>query len=151
MTERLWLSQFGRSEARKAFQANWRQMEVVRVKTDDTIWRRGIRRNAVLENVLRLGWLLGKHGGWEGGSQPFWHQGPISGEDNVSTDWGGGWFQNDSSALYFCALYFYYYYINSTSDHQALDPRGWGPLPVILNPTCLLWPGIPPSEQYFIR
>jgi len=73
------------------------------------------------------------------------------GEDNVSTDWGGGWFQNDSSALYFCALYFYYYYINSTSDHQALDPRGWGPLPVILNPTCLLWPGIPPSEQYFIR
>ena len=24
------------------------------------------------------------------------------------------------------SLYFYYYYINSTSDHQALDPRGWG-------------------------
>ena len=23
-----------------------------------------------------------------------------------------------------CVLYFYYYYINSTSDHQALDPRG---------------------------
>ena len=28
----------------------------------------------------------------------------------------------------YCALYFYYYYISSTSDHQALDPRGWGPL-----------------------
>ena len=26
------------------------------------------------------------------------------------------------------ALYFYVYYISSTSDHQALDPRGWGPL-----------------------
>ena len=27
-----------------------------------------------------------------------------------------------------CALYFYYGYSSSTSDHQALDPRGWGPL-----------------------
>ena len=26
------------------------------------------------------------------------------------------------------ALYFYYYHISSTSDHQALDPGGWGPL-----------------------
>ena len=25
-----------------------------------------------------------------------------------------------------CVLYFYYYYIRSTSDNQALDPRGWG-------------------------
>ena len=24
-------------------------------------------------------------------------------------------------------LYFYCNYINSTSDHQALDPGGWGP------------------------
>ena len=24
--------------------------------------------------------------------------------------------------------FYYYYYISSTSDHQALDPRGWGPL-----------------------
>ena len=29
----------------------------------------------------------------------------------------------------YCAFYFYYYYISSTSDHQVLDPRGWGPLP----------------------
>ena len=28
----------------------------------------------------------------------------------------------------YCALYFYYYCISSTSDHQALDSRGWGPL-----------------------
>ena len=26
------------------------------------------------------------------------------------------------------ALYFYYYHISSTSDHEALDPGGWGPL-----------------------
>ena len=28
----------------------------------------------------------------------------------------------------YCALYFYYYYSSSTSDHQALDLRGWGHL-----------------------
>ena len=28
----------------------------------------------------------------------------------------------------YCALHFYYYYISSTSDHQALAPRSWGPL-----------------------
>ena len=29
----------------------------------------------------------------------------------------------------YCALYFYYYYyIISTPDHEALDPRDWGPL-----------------------
>ena len=32
-----------------------------------------------------------------------------------------------ASALHFCAFYFYYYYICSTSDHQTLDPGGWGP------------------------
>ena len=25
----------------------------------------------------------------------------------------------------YCALYIYLYYISSTSDHRALDPRGW--------------------------
>ena len=28
----------------------------------------------------------------------------------------------------FCSLYFYYCYMSSTSDQQALDPGGWGPL-----------------------
>ena len=28
----------------------------------------------------------------------------------------------------YCALYFFYYYISYTSDHQALDPRVWGPM-----------------------
>ena len=26
----------------------------------------------------------------------------------------------------YCVLYFFYYHISSTSDHQALDLRGWG-------------------------
>ena len=49
-------------------------------------------------------------------------------EGNFSTDWGGGWIRDDSSALHYCALYFYHYGISSTSDHQALGPGGWGPL-----------------------
>ena len=28
-----------------------------------------------------------------------------------------------------CAFYLYHYDIRSTSDHQGLHPRGWGPLP----------------------
>ena len=28
----------------------------------------------------------------------------------------------------YCALYFYYYDVSSTSDHQALGPRGWEPM-----------------------
>ena len=28
----------------------------------------------------------------------------------------------------YCVLYFYYYYISSTSDHQVLELRVWGPL-----------------------
>ena len=28
----------------------------------------------------------------------------------------------------YCAIYFYSYHISSTSDHQALDLGGWGPL-----------------------
>ena len=29
----------------------------------------------------------------------------------------------------YCALYFFHHYINSTSDHQALDLKEWGPVP----------------------
>ena len=48
-------------------------------------------------------------------------------EDKFSTDQG----EEDGHGMIqvhyiFCTLYFYYYYISSTSDHQALDPRGWG-------------------------
>ena len=61
-------------------------------------------------------------------------------EDNFSIHQvgGGGWFQNgtikwnlQAHYIYF-TLYFYYYYINSTSDHQALDPGGWRPLRYIV-------------------
>ena len=65
------------------------------------------------------------------GPQPFWHQGTGSVEDNFSTDGesGGrdGFWMIQAHYIYY-ALNFYYYYISSTSDHQALDPRGWRPL-----------------------
>ena len=38
------------------------------------------------------------------------------------------WFRMIQVHNIYCALYFYYYYISFSSDHQALDPRGWGPL-----------------------
>ena len=52
-------------------------------------------------------------------------------EDHFSRDQGGGgggggW--DDSSALQLLCTFFYYCYISSTSDYQALDPGGWGPL-----------------------
>ena len=37
----------------------------------------------------------------------------------------------------YCVLYFYCYYIRSTSDHQALDPGGWEPLPLMIKSTTL--------------
>ena len=40
--------------------------------------------------------------------------------------WGEGFGMIQVHYIY-CALYFYYY-IRSTSEHQALDPRVWGPL-----------------------
>ena len=52
-------------------------------------------------------------------------------EDNFSRnlDQGEGDGLGKIPAHYiYCVLYFYYYYISSTSNHQALDPGGWGPL-----------------------
>ena len=48
-------------------------------------------------------------------------------EDKFSADQG----EEDGHGMIqvhytYCTLYFYYYYLSSTSDHQALDPRGWG-------------------------
>ena len=67
------------------------------------------------------------------GPQPFWHQGPVSWKTVVSTDLGekvggGDGFRMIQMHYIYCVLSFYYYYISSISDHQALDPRGWGPL-----------------------
>ena len=50
-------------------------------------------------------------------------------EDNSSTGLGkGDGFRMIQVHYTYHALYFYYYYISSTSDHQALDLRSWGPL-----------------------
>ena len=64
--------------------------------------------------------------------QPFWHQEPVLWKIIFSqTQREGmvsGWFQ---AHCIYCVLYFHYYYISSITDHQTLDPRGWGPLPYI--------------------
>ena len=75
--------------------------------------------------------------------QLFWHQGLVLWKMIFSVDQsvgemalGGGVIQ----ALYvYCVRYFYYYYISSTSGHQALDPRGWEPLPALQYKTFLPW------------
>ena len=47
-------------------------------------------------------------------------------EDNFSTDQWGLYFGVIQMHYIYCALSFYCYCISSTSDHQSLDPRGWG-------------------------
>ena len=63
--------------------------------------------------------------------------GTSSGEDNFFffyMDRQGNSLGMFQGHYIYCALYFYYYYyISSTSDHQALDLRGWGPLLYTLN------------------
>ena len=70
--------------------------------------------------------------------QPFWHQGLVLWKTifpqtmACGGGWGGGGggdgFRMIQAYCIYCVLYFYYYYISTTSDHKALDPRGWGPL-----------------------
>ena len=53
-------------------------------------------------------------------------------EDSFSMAWGGGWerwFGDDSSALHLLYTLFLLLFISFISDHQALDPESWGPLP----------------------
>ena len=42
--------------------------------------------------------------------------------------WAGDGFRMVQAQYIYCALFSCYGYISSTSDHQALDPGGWGPL-----------------------
>ena len=54
-------------------------------------------------------------------------------EDSFSMDVGGSvGGGNDFRVMQvhyiYHELYFHYYDLSSTSGHQALDPRGWGPL-----------------------
>ena len=59
--------------------------------------------------------------------QRFWHQELILWKVIFPlTGWGDDW--DDQVHDIYYALNFYYYYISSTSDHQALDPEGWGPV-----------------------
>lgn len=63
---------------------------------------------------------LGIHGR---GLQPFWHCGRFCGRPFFQGL--GGMIQ---ACYVYCPLSFFHYYIISTLDHQALDPRGSGPL-----------------------
>ena len=62
---------------------------------------------------------------------PFWFQEPISWKTvfprTAVCVVGDGLGMIQAPDIH-CALGFYHYCISSTSDHQALDPRGWGPL-----------------------
>ena len=62
------------------------------------------------------------------GPQPFWHQGLVSRMVIFPQTGMGFGFRMIQAHYIYCALSFFYYYISSTSDHQALDPRGWGSL-----------------------
>ena len=60
-------------------------------------------------------------------SNLFWHRGLVSWK-TIFSQIGGDGSRMIQAYYVYCVLYFYYYYIHSTSDHQALDPGGWGPL-----------------------
>ena len=47
-------------------------------------------------------------------------------EDSFPTDRVGDGFRMIQAHYIYCALYFCYDYISFISDHQALDPGGWG-------------------------
>ena len=71
---------------------------------------------------------------YNSGPQSFLHQGPVSWQTIFALiGVGGGDFWMLQAHYMYYALYFYYYYISSNSDHQALDPGGWGPLPYKLH------------------
>ena len=59
------------------------------------------------------------------GSPPFLTPGTSFMESNFSMNQGmGGGLGMIQAHYIYCAFYFCWHYISSTSDHQALDPRG---------------------------
>ena len=48
-------------------------------------------------------------------------------EDNSSVDWRGDGLGMTQEHYVYCALSSHCYDVSSTSDHQVLDPRSWGP------------------------
>ena len=79
-------------------------------------------------------WGVGLRQQWkstarEQGSPSFLAPGTGFVEDSFSMNLGAGdGFGMIQACYIYCALYFYYYYTGSTSDHQALDSGGCGPL-----------------------
>ena len=77
----------------------------------------------------------------------FWHQGPVFVDNSFSVDGGGGgWFQDDSSALNLLCTLFFLWLHQLHLRSQALDPRNWGPWP---NPLCIhlhFIPGAPAAR-----
>ena len=64
--------------------------------------------------------------------QTFQHQGPVSWKITFpQTSQGKGGFKMIQTHDMYYTFNFYYYYISPTSNHQALDPGGWGPLHVV--------------------
>ena len=61
---------------------------------------------------------------------PLWNQRPVARKTIFlqTKDQVGGQFWNDSNALHLSCTLFLLLLYNSTSDHQALDIEGWGPL-----------------------
>ena len=60
------------------------------------------------------------------GLQSFWHQGLVL-QKSIFPQVRGGGFRMIQVHYTYCVVYFCYYYLSSTSNLQALDPRGWGP------------------------
>ena len=65
----------------------------------------------------------------DSGPQPSWHQRLVSRKTIFPWTWRvEAWFQVIRAHYIYCALHLFYYYINSTSDHESLEPEGWGHL-----------------------
>ena len=63
------------------------------------------------------------------GPEPLWHQGLVSWKTILPrTGWGGAGDDLGMIQVHYIDCVLHHYYISSTSDHQALDPGGWGPL-----------------------
>ena len=61
--------------------------------------------------------------------QPFWNQDWFHGRQLFhGSGLEGEWFQDDSSTVHLLCTLFLLLLYQLCSDHQALDPGGWGPL-----------------------
>ena len=63
-------------------------------------------------------------------------------EEFSMNQWSGDGLRMIQAHYNYCSLYFCYDYINSTSDRQALDPRGWGYLVQWVEPRITYLPHV---------